>query len=115
MVTRPALGMVPPADYQDLISDIVMSAAPDGLDAVQMLMCGACANEFAYKIAFMHHQVNYETLRILSVQPRNDFIKQNGAYLQDLTVSPLRHLLWYGVLIKKFQTSGNHFNFKLFK
>jgi len=55
-VSRPALGLIPPADYRDMITDIVMPAAPEGLDAVQMLMCGGCANEYAYKIAFMHHQ-----------------------------------------------------------
>lgn len=57
-MSRPALGLIPPADYRDMITDIVMPAAPEGLDAVQMLMCGGCANEYAYKIAFMHHQAS---------------------------------------------------------
>jgi 4-aminobutyrate aminotransferase/(S)-3-amino-2-methylpropionate transaminase len=55
LVNRPALGIMPPADWADLIGDAFMSVAPKGLKQVFTAMCGSCANECAFKAVFMHH------------------------------------------------------------
>eukprot|EP01129_Flabellula_baltica_P008139 TRINITY_DN3203_c0_g1_i1.p1 TRINITY_DN3203_c0_g1~~TRINITY_DN3203_c0_g1_i1.p1 ORF type:complete len:501 (-),score=121.85 TRINITY_DN3203_c0_g1_i1:33-1535(-) len=54
LVNRPCIGFMPPLDWADLIESSYMSVAPTGLDQVWTTMCGSCANEIAYKAAFMH-------------------------------------------------------------
>lgn len=50
---RPALGNLPPLDWAQRITDSLMAVAPEGMDSVTTLMCGTCANENAFKFAFM--------------------------------------------------------------
>jgi len=57
LVNRPALGLVPPADWMEQLNEGLLSVAPSGLTGLQTMMCGACANEHAYKAAFIHYQV----------------------------------------------------------
>lgn len=54
IINRPALGMVPPNYWPELL-DSFMSVAPKGLSHVFTAMCGSCSNEIAYKAAFMHY------------------------------------------------------------
>ncbi|KAF6037397.1 hypothetical protein EB796_004311 [Bugula neritina] len=56
LVNRPALGLVPPADWMEQLNEGLLSVAPSGLTGLQTMMCGACANEHAYKAAFIHYQ-----------------------------------------------------------
>jgi len=55
-INRPALGINPPDDWADTLKNVFMSVAPKGLSHVSTLMCGSCANEVAFKAAFMWHQ-----------------------------------------------------------
>mmetsp|Transcript_13560 Transcript_13560/g.33232 ORF Transcript_13560/g.33232 Transcript_13560/m.33232 type:complete len:492 (+) Transcript_13560:118-1593(+) len=53
LATRPALGILPPADWPDRVERTLMSIAPKGMDSVVPMMCGSCSNENAMKMAFM--------------------------------------------------------------
>ncbi|KAJ1919488.1 hypothetical protein H4219_001959 [Mycoemilia scoparia] len=54
LANRPSLGVLPPQDWADKLRNTFMSVAPKGLDQIFTAMCGSCANETAYKAAFMH-------------------------------------------------------------
>jgi 4-aminobutyrate aminotransferase/(S)-3-amino-2-methylpropionate transaminase len=53
---RPSLGLLPPADWCDRISNTLKKVAPKGLDDVYTLMCGSCSNENAFKSVFIWYQ-----------------------------------------------------------
>jgi len=50
---RPALGNAPPVGWPQRVSDVLLSIAPPGLRHVAPMMCGSCANENAFKAAFI--------------------------------------------------------------
>lgn len=56
LMNRPALGNFPSKDWADTLKDGLLSACPPGQDKVYTAMCGSCANETAYKAAFMYYQ-----------------------------------------------------------
>lgn len=56
MVNRPALGVLPPAEWPQLLENTFLSVAPPGMNHVFTAMCGSCANETAYKAACMWYQ-----------------------------------------------------------
>lgn len=51
---RAALGVNPNKDWVDNVENAFMRVAPKGLDQVFTVMCGSCANENAFKTAFMY-------------------------------------------------------------
>nr|ANM86821.1 4-aminobutyrate transaminase [Stygiella incarcerata] len=56
VMNRPALGLMPPTDWPDLMQDSFLQIAPRGLSHVFTAMCGSCANESAFKAAFMAYR-----------------------------------------------------------
>ncbi|XP_049866569.1 4-aminobutyrate aminotransferase, mitochondrial-like [Pectinophora gossypiella] len=56
MINRPALGVFPGSDWPCRMREVLLSIAPRGLDHVHTMMCGACANEYAYKSAFIWYR-----------------------------------------------------------
>ncbi|XP_030753245.1 4-aminobutyrate aminotransferase, mitochondrial-like [Sitophilus oryzae] len=56
LINRPALGVFPGDDWPSKLCNIVSLVAPKGLDHINTMMCGACANENAYKHAFMAYR-----------------------------------------------------------
>jgi len=50
LVNRPALGVYPGADWAQKLKDVLLSAAPPGLDQITTMMCGSCSNENAFKL-----------------------------------------------------------------
>ncbi|OZJ06225.1 hypothetical protein BZG36_00764 [Bifiguratus adelaidae] len=56
LANRAALGVAPNKDWVDSVENAFMSVAPPGMTKVFTAMCGSCANENAYKAAFMYHQ-----------------------------------------------------------
>jgi 4-aminobutyrate aminotransferase/(S)-3-amino-2-methylpropionate transaminase len=54
LMNRPALGVMPTMEWPQLVHDSFLRCAPKGLDNVFTMMCGTCANEGAYKAAFMY-------------------------------------------------------------
>lgn len=53
-INRPSLGYFPSMDYVSKLHSSLLSVAPKGLNNVQTMMCGSCANENAMKAAFIH-------------------------------------------------------------
>ncbi|KJH48571.1 putative 4-aminobutyrate transaminase [Dictyocaulus viviparus] len=58
LVSRPALGSFPRHDFPAGIADALTSIAPNGLKAVQTMLCGTSANENAIKTAFIWYMTN---------------------------------------------------------
>jgi len=56
LINRPALGIAPDVSWPSILNEVFMSVAPKGLQQVTTLMCGSCANEVAFKAAFMRYQ-----------------------------------------------------------
>lgn len=54
LVNRPALACFPSIDYGKILNEGILAAAPPGLDKVWTALSGSCANETAYKAAFMY-------------------------------------------------------------
>jgi 4-aminobutyrate aminotransferase/(S)-3-amino-2-methylpropionate transaminase len=52
-LNRPCLGFYPTTDYVSKLQTGLLSVAPKGMKEVQTMMCGACANENAFKTAFI--------------------------------------------------------------
>lgn len=51
-ISRPALGLLPPKEWPEIVKEAFMSIAPKGLTKVQTMLCGSSANENAFKAAF---------------------------------------------------------------
>lgn len=58
-VNRPALGIAPDITWNKLLHDSLLRIAPSGLTQVATLMCGSCANEVAWKSAFMYYRYQH--------------------------------------------------------
>lgn len=54
LINRPALACFPQADYAQILEDGILAAAPPGTDKVWTALSGSCANETAFKAAFMY-------------------------------------------------------------
>merc|ERR1711981_367323 len=55
LINRPAAGHYPSDRWVKLVSDVMMSIAPKGMNQVAPMMCGTCSNENAIKMMFMKH------------------------------------------------------------
>lgn len=49
LVNRPALGILPPKDFNEKLKSTLLSIAPKGLNEVQTMACGSCSVENALK------------------------------------------------------------------
>ncbi|MEQ2278413.1 hypothetical protein XENORESO_018056, partial [Xenotaenia resolanae] len=58
-VNRPALGILPPENFPEKITESLLSVAPSGMNRVQTMACGSCSNENAFKSVFIWYKVNY--------------------------------------------------------
>jgi 4-aminobutyrate aminotransferase/(S)-3-amino-2-methylpropionate transaminase len=56
LVNRPALGVFPSSDWVDALEKSMIRVMPHGLSQVFTAMCGSCANEIAFKAAFMYQR-----------------------------------------------------------
>uniref|UniRef100_A0A1A8RVD4 4-aminobutyrate aminotransferase, mitochondrial n=1 Tax=Nothobranchius rachovii TaxID=451742 RepID=A0A1A8RVD4_9TELE len=55
-VNRPALGILPPENFPDKITESLISVAPSGMTRVQTMACGSCSNENAFKSMFIWYR-----------------------------------------------------------
>jgi len=55
-INRPSFYFSSSIDLAELIQDSYMKVAPKGFNIVYPTLCGSCANENAFKLAFMYHQ-----------------------------------------------------------
>lgn len=56
LVNRPALACFPSIDYGKILNEGILAAAPPGMNKVWTALSGSCANETAYKAAFMYQE-----------------------------------------------------------
>ena len=56
LMNRPALGSFPTKDWANTLEEGLLAVCPPGQTKVYTAMCGSCANETAYKAAFMHYR-----------------------------------------------------------
>lgn len=54
LINRPALACFPLSDYAEILEQGILAAAPPGQNKVWTALSGSCANETAYKAAFMY-------------------------------------------------------------
>lgn len=54
LVNRPALACFPSSNYSKILNQGILAAAPPGMSKVWTALSGSCANETAYKAAFMY-------------------------------------------------------------
>uniref|UniRef100_A0A8C5R8U5 4-aminobutyrate aminotransferase n=1 Tax=Leptobrachium leishanense TaxID=445787 RepID=A0A8C5R8U5_9ANUR len=52
-INRPALGILPPDDFNVNLKESLLSISPKGLQQVMTMSCGSCSNENAFKLIFM--------------------------------------------------------------
>ncbi|KAK7207504.1 4-aminobutyrate aminotransferase [Myxozyma melibiosi] len=57
IVNRPALGNFPSTEWEQILREGLMAAAPPGLDKIWTALSGSDANECAYKAAFIYHRL----------------------------------------------------------
>ncbi|XP_056144398.1 4-aminobutyrate aminotransferase, mitochondrial [Lampris incognitus] len=55
-INRPALGILPPENFPDKLTESLLSVAPSGMTRVQTMACGSCSNENAYKAMFIWYR-----------------------------------------------------------
>jgi len=55
LVNRPALGVFPNKNYVDLLRNVLISCAPQGLTEVTPMMCGSCSIENSFKLMYFKH------------------------------------------------------------
>ncbi|CDK29740.1 unnamed protein product [Kuraishia capsulata CBS 1993] len=55
LANRPALACFPSSDYQQILEDGILAAAPKGMSKVWTALSGSDANETAFKAAFIYH------------------------------------------------------------
>ncbi|KAK2829036.1 hypothetical protein Q7C36_017026 [Tachysurus vachellii] len=55
-VNRPALGMLPPENFPEKLTESLLSIAPSGMTRVQTMACGSCSNENAFKAMFIWYK-----------------------------------------------------------
>lgn len=55
-VNRPALGILPPENFPENLTESLLSIAPKGLKQVQTMACGSCSNENSFKAIFIWYR-----------------------------------------------------------
>ncbi len=85
-VNRPALGINPPLEFVDKLKSVLMSVAPKGLNMVQTMACGSCANENAYKAIFIWYNTKQRGGKPPTQDVLDDCILNKGLGCPDLSI-----------------------------
>ncbi|KAI7907629.1 4-aminobutyrate aminotransferase [Cokeromyces recurvatus] len=75
---RAALGVSPNKDWIESIEKAFMTVAPRGMTNVFTVMCGSCANENAFKTAFMYKAAKRRGDREFSLQELSSCMKNEA-------------------------------------
>ncbi|KAI9474066.1 MAG: 4-aminobutyrate aminotransferase [Benjaminiella poitrasii] len=75
LANRAALGVSPNKDWLESIERAFMAVAPKGMTNVFTVMCGSCANENAFKTAFMYKAAKRRGDRDFSVEELESCMK----------------------------------------
>jgi 4-aminobutyrate aminotransferase/(S)-3-amino-2-methylpropionate transaminase len=86
LMNRPALGNFPSKDWAQILKDGLLEACPPGQTKVYTAMCGSCANETAYKAAFMYHQAQKRGDVSFTDEELNSCMKNQAPGSPDLAI-----------------------------
>ncbi|KAI8079519.1 4-aminobutyrate aminotransferase [Gilbertella persicaria] len=78
LANRAALGVNPNIDWVDSVQDAFMAVAPKGMSNVFTVMCGSCANENAFKTAFMYKAAKRRGNKEFSLQELSSCMKNQA-------------------------------------
>lgn len=78
LVNRPALACFPSTDYSSILNDGILAAAPPGLDKVWTALSGSCANETAFKAAFMYQAAKIRGSLDFSIEELQSVMKNEA-------------------------------------
>lgn len=85
------MGVNPNKDWVDQIEKTFMKVAPKGLDQVFTVMCGSCANENAFKTAFMYKAAKLRGEKDFSVEELNSCMKNQAPGSPDMAILSFTH------------------------
>ncbi|CAO3651757.1 unnamed protein product [Cunninghamella echinulata] len=91
LANRAALGVNPNKDWVDQIEKTFMKVAPKGLDQVFTVMCGSCANENAFKTAFMYKAAKQRGEKEFSVDELNSCMNNQAPGSPDMAILSFTH------------------------
>jgi 4-aminobutyrate aminotransferase / (S)-3-amino-2-methylpropionate transaminase len=86
LANRPALGVNPTKDWVDTVESAFMSVAPKGMPNVFTAMCGSCANENAFKTAFMYKAAKNRGEKEISVEELQSCMKNQAPGSPDMSI-----------------------------
>lgn len=68
----------------------MVKAAPKGLDYVQTMACGSCANENAYKVIFAYYNIKHRGGKPLTNEEMEQCVLNTGPGCPDLSLLSFR-------------------------
>lgn len=106
-VFRPALGVSPNVDWIDSVKSAFISVAPKGMSNVFTVMCGSCANENAFKTAFMYKAAKKRGQADFSVQELESCMKNQAPGSPDDMVILSFQQAFHGRLLGSLSTTAS--------
>ena len=73
-------------DFVDKLNNVLLSVAPKGLNMIQTMACGSCANENAYKAIFIWYNTKIRGGKAPSQQVLDDCVMNKGHGCPDLSI-----------------------------
>ncbi|KAG0172033.1 4-aminobutyrate transaminase [Apophysomyces sp. BC1015] len=86
LANRAALGVNPTEDWADSVEKAFMKVAPKGMGNVFTVMCGSCANENAFKTAFMYQAAKRRGQRDFSPDELSSCMKNQAPGSPDMAI-----------------------------
>ncbi|KAG2182926.1 hypothetical protein INT44_005907 [Umbelopsis vinacea] len=86
LANRPALGVNPTKDWVDTVESAFMSVAPKGMPNVFTAMCGSCANENAFKTAFIYKAAKSRGEKDFSLEELQSCMKNQAPGSPDMSI-----------------------------
>lgn len=80
------MGTNPPLYLFDKLQKIINDVAPKGLNLIQTMACGSCANENAYKAIFIRYNSMMRGGKELNQEEMNECIMNKGPGCPDLSI-----------------------------
>ncbi|CEG76627.1 Putative 4-aminobutyrate aminotransferase [Rhizopus microsporus] len=107
IANRPALGVSPNVDWVDSVKSAFISVAPKGMSNVFTVMCGSCANENAFKTAFMYKAAKKRGQADFSVQELESCMKNQAPGSPDDMVILSFQQAFHGRLLGSLSTTAS--------
>jgi 4-aminobutyrate aminotransferase/(S)-3-amino-2-methylpropionate transaminase len=106
LANRPALGVNPTKDWVDAVEAAFMSVAPKGMSNVFTAMCGSCANENAFKAAFMYQAAKLRGDKEFTMEELQSCMKNQAPGSPDMSILSFSQG-FHGRLFGSLTTTGS--------